>query len=537
MLIRTGAGVAALLFTSAVVGQQPPSPAPASAAGGQAQRCAAMMHFALGDLPLKITATNHVAAVPPGTPGPDSVAPPSPMVLPAHCRIEGVINERSGEDGKSYGIRFALALPDEWSGRFLLQGGGGLNGSVNPPLGIAAAGDAPALTRGFAVISHDSGHRGTVWDRSFMADQRANLDFAESAVPVVARLGKALTAAYYGRAIEHSYMAGCSTGGRESMLAVQRHPDMFDGIVVGAPAMRTGNSNLGTSYAAVQFNQAAPRDAAGLPIVERIFSDADRNLILNGLLAQCDGLDGLKDGVIENVKGCHFQPAKLRCPGKAKTAVCLSAAQVTALDRAFAGPRDKAGYPLYASVPFDTGIVATNGRIPGYLPTGKPGPFGPANRDLTIDLDARIEAIRADMGQRLTDTDVWTNLNGFLGHGGKIIFYHGVSDPWFSALDTLDYWQRAEKQNGAGAWAQASRFYMVPGMGHCSGGANTFDDFDLLGAVVAWVEKGQAPEAVPSRRRAPTPAERPMCPWPRYPHYIGGEVAKPESFECRAPAS
>ncbi|MGE5722079.1 MAG: tannase/feruloyl esterase family alpha/beta hydrolase [Sphingomonadales bacterium] len=160
--------------------------------------------------------------------------------------------------------------------------------------------------------------------------------------------------------------------------------------------------------------------------------------------------------------------------------------------------------------------------------------FGPASRDLTIDLDARVNAIRADAGQRLTDTNVWTNLNTFLDRGGKILFYHGLSDPWFSALDTWDYWQRAARTNGA-AWTRASRFYMVPGMGHCGGGANTFDQFDLLGAVVDWVEKGKVPQAIPASRRTP-PAERPMCPFPSYAHYIGGDPARASSFECRSPA-
>ena len=130
---------------------------------------------------------------------------------------------------------------------------------------------------------------------------------------------------------------------------------------------------------------------------------------------------------------------------------------------------------------------------------------------------------------------MWTNLNTFLDRGGKILFYHGVSDPWFSALDTLDYWQRAAKANGA-AWAKASRFYMVPGMGHCGGG-NAFDTFDLLGAMIDWVEKGQAPEAVPASRQRPVPARRPMCPYPSYAYYVGGDERRAESFECRLPSS
>lgn len=503
--------------------------APARRAAGPATNgCAAMTGVRLPGVEI-ITATR-VGRAAPGTVRTDR----GTMLaagLPAHCRIEGVIDRRTGFQGKPYGIHFALALPDGWTGRFLLQGGGGLNGSVGMPLGAVAAGDQPALARGFAVVSHDSGHRGAVFDNGFMADQRADLDFAEASVRVVTEAAKALTARYYGKPIAHSYMAGCSTGGRESMLASQRYPELFDGILVGAPAMRTGNSNLALAWAAVQFNQAAPRDAQGLPIVERIFSASDRRLFLSGLLDQCDALDGLKDGVISNVAACRFRPALLQCKGE-KTDGCLSAAQVGAIEAAYQPPRDASGRALYAAYPYDAGNLYDGPGISGFVPTGRPGVFGPASRDLTIDVDARIEAIRADAGQGLTDTNLWTNLNAFTGHGGKILFYHGVSDPWFSALDTLDYWRRAEQANGA-RWADTSRFYMVPGMGHCGGGTNTYDSFDLLGPLVDWVEKGMAPAAVTARRSNSAPGERPLCPWPSYPHYLGGDDKSAASYQCR----
>lgn len=523
------AGVHALAARPAAA---PPAAPVAVTAPPVTDRCTALAGQTLpGDV--KILTARTVGVTPAGTRlEPD--AAPLANSIPPHCRIEGVIGERTGAGGKPFGIGFALALPDDWNGRFLLQGGGGLNGTVHPPIGAAAAGDIPALARGFAVASHDSGHKGAVFDDSFMADQRAALDFSENAVPTVARTAKAIIASYYGRAIGHSYMAGCSTGGRESMLAAQRYPELFDGIVVGAPAMRTGNSNLALSWAAVQFNQAAPRDGAGKPLVERIFSDADRAVLKKGLLAQCDGLDGLDDGMIMNVGQCRFDASRLACR-KGQKADCLKPAQVTAIQRAFTAPRDKAGASLYAPYPYDTGITNTEGGIPGFLPTGKPGVFGPANRDLAIDVDARIQSVRANASQRLIDTDTWTNLNTFLGRGGKILFYHGVSDPWFSAFDTLNYWQRASAANGA-AWRGASRFYMVPGMGHCRGG-DSFDDFDLLGAVVAWVEQGRTPEAVLSWRSSQPSRQRPMCPWPSYAHYTGGDAELAGSYECRMPYS
>jgi feruloyl esterase len=475
---------------------------------------------------IAIIGASEMAAADPGTVqnGPAKLA----SGLPAYCSVKGVIDKRIGAGGKTYGIEFALALPDQWSGRFLLMGGGGLNGSVALPIGPVAAGAVPALARGFAVVSHDSGHEGAVFDDSFAKDQRAALDFAESSIRTVTLAAKAITSAYYGRPVAHSYMTGCSTGGREGMLAIERYPELFDGVVIGAPAMMTGNSNLGIEYTQVLLNQISPLGADGKPDVAQLLTADVRKTLVNGILDQCDALDGLKDGMIENVAACHFAPAKLVC-AKGQTSGCISEALAHTLDTAFAGPKDKAGYPIYAPVPFDTGIVATP---MGYLPSGAPGPFGPPSKAMSIDLDARIHAVRADAMQRLTDTDTWTNLNTFLDHGGKTLFYHGVSDFWFSPLATWDWWQRAAQTNGA-AFTDASRFYMVPGMLHCGGG-NSFDQFDLLSKMVDWVEKGEAPQSVIASRGDGS-ATRPLCPYPSHAQYIVGDVTKAESFRCEAP--
>jgi feruloyl esterase len=235
--------------------------------------------------------------------------------------------------------------------------------------------------------------------------------------------------------------------------------------------------------------------------------------------------------MIMNVAQCRFRPAELQCRGD-KQDGCLSGAQVNAMESAFAGPKAATGYPIYVPVPYDTGIVFTGRGLPGYLPTGAPTPFGQASRALTIDIDARLRQIEANASQRLTDTNVWTDLDTFLGRGGKILFYHGVSDPWFSAFDSWDYWQRAAETNGA-AFTEASRYYMNPGMGQCGGG-NAYDRFDLLGPLVDWVEHGKAPARLIASR-ADGSASMPLCPHPSYPHYRAGDPAKAESYECRTP--
>ena len=458
-------------------------------------------------------------------------APPLTVPLPAYCRFDATIDRRTGVDGRSFGIGFALGLPAEWNGRFLFQGGGGLNGSVAPPLGRTALGDS-ALARGFAVVTTDTGHRGEVFDASFMADQQAALDFAYVAVGRVAALAKQVLAAYYGSPAAHSYFVGCSTGGREAMLMTQRYPTYFDGVVVGAPAMRTNFSGIGDEWVATMLNRAAPREADGKADTRKAFSESDRRAVIDGVLAACDGSDGLKDGIISDPVGCRFDPTQLVCKGP-KVDGCLSAAQADAIVAGFAGPKDSKGRQVYPGFLFDTGIANTQG-LPGLL-VGAVNPVGPAFSATEMDVDARAAAALADPQMQLTTTANWTKLNTFSGRGGKLIFYHGVSDPWFSALDTVDYYERLAKANGgADAVRQWSRLFLVPGMGHCGGGPAALDGFDMLRPIVDWVEQQKAPASVRASGRIWPGRSRLLCPHPQHAHYKGtGDPESADSFECR----
>lgn len=518
-----------LLSAAYPAGAQTPSASPVSAA----RHCADMTGFTLPGSDLQITKAEEVSPAPAGTVRVAPYLPPLGAAMPAYCRIEGTFERRTGVGGKPYAIGIALALPDDWNGRFLFQGGGGLNGTVNPPLGYQAAGDIPALARGFAVVSTDSGHKGAVFDAAFMQDQLAALNFAHASVGKVARIGKQITAAYYGRPARYSYFDGCSTGGREGMLSAERYPEEFDGIVAGDPAMETGYSNLGLSWAAVAFNRAAPKDASGKPIPSQLFSQADRTLLIARLLADCDELDGQKDGLIFDFGRCRFDPAVLTCRG-AKTDACLSPAQVEALKTAFAGPKTSGGVQLYPAFPWDTGVASEQG-IGGLIPNGAPSPLGPPNLALDMNVDAAAARVRADGVQGLIDTANWTDLSAFFGHGGKILFYHGLSDPWFSPLDTLGYYQRlADANGGAEAVRASSRIFLVPGMAHCQGGPVTLDHFDLLSAVVDWVEKGEAPESVVATGASLPGQSRPLCAWPAHAQYAGsGDPSRASSYVCR----
>lgn len=499
-----------------------------------ALKCADLTGWKIPNSTTIVTQAQEVPEAPPGTVQPMPPAPATVSVaLPPNCRADGVIDQRVGVDGKSYAIGFAVALPDHWNGRFLYQGGGGLNGSIRPPLGSQAAGEVPALARGFAVVSTDSGHQGAVFDPSFLKDQEAALNFAHASVGKVTAAAKAIVARYYGQAPRRSYFTGCSTGGREGMLASARYPEEFDGIVAGAPAMRTGNSNIGLAWANAAFSEIAPKDASGKPQPAKAFSAGDRKLITDAILDACDAKDGVKDGMIFDRKACQFDPAVLSCNG-AKTDSCLAPQQVDALKKAFAGPKNSRGAQVYPAFPWDRGLAAEGVSIPGILTTGARSPVGPAVWE-NINVDQLEDRVATSGLERLTNTAYWTNLKSFFGHGGKILFYHGVSDPWFSANDTVNYYERMAAESGGMELVRekSSRVYLVPGMGHCSSGA-TLDRFDLLSAVVNWVEDGKAPDSVGATGPAFPDRSRPLCAYPQHAQFKGqGDPESATSFECK----
>lgn len=311
----------------------------------------------------------------------------------------------------------------------------------------------------------------------------------------------------------------------------QRYPEQFDGIIAGAPAMRTGRSNLALRWAHAALNAIAPRDAQGQRLAGAALGETERALLMKSLLAACDAKDGLSDGLI--FARCDFDPAVLSCAA-GQQANCLSAAQVAAVKRAFAGPVDAAGLAAYPGYPYDGGINDSGPHgIPGFL-LGAPGPVEQPGGATSVDVDA--ERAAADNGiAALGDTASWTNLSSFAAHGGKLIFFHGLSDPWFSAYDTTAYYERLSADNGgADAVHGFSRLFLVPGMGHCGGGAATLDRFDLLSALVDWVEHGEAPERVTATGSDYPGRSRPLCAYPAHAHYRGnGDSNDQSSFDCQ----
>lgn len=476
------------------------------------------------------------------------LGPPGRTVdVPAHCLFRVTLDARPSDiEDVSFGTGIELRLPLEWNGRLLVQGGGGLNGVLSLALG-QVSGAPSALQRGFAVVSNDGGHRGrNNIDSRFAADQKAKLDFAYAAVESTTRTAKDTIDEYYGRAPDYSYFMGCSTGGREAMMAAERLPLEFDGIVAGNASWNLTRVALNQVWSLQTVNRIAPRDASGKPLLHEAFSDAQLQAVASGVTAACDALDGLADGMINDFKACRFDPAELTCGASGAPAAgqCLSAEQVVGLKDIVGGARDSQGNSLYGPTPYDTGIAlpAWRGMHLGSA-TGAPANAG-LGRD-TLRLFAMtpqspdLDPLSFDFDTALAVTAETAALNdpvarlhsSFAGHGGKMIVYHGLSDQAMWAGPLISWYEALLPATDSGPqdWA---RLFMVPGMTHCGGGQST-DQFDMLTAIQQWVEDDKAPDSIVAQGNAFPDTTRPLCPYPQVARYDGGDVKDANSFSCR----
>ena len=390
-----------------MAGLTTPAASPVAQAQRGADACTALAKLQMPGIALSGVKTEWFAAGAPPPAEPPYV-PPLAVKLPAYCRVDATIDQRTGGDGKPYGIGFAIALPADWNGRFLFQGGGGLNGSVAPRSARPVGGDA-ALARGFAVVNHRHRPQGQVFDASFMQEQQASLDFAYQAVGRVAILAKQIIAQHYGKAPDHAYFDGCSTGGREGMLMAQRYPTYFDGVIVGAPAMRTSFSGIGDEWVATMLNQAAPKDAAGKPDLRRALSEADRKAVHRWSAHRLRSRDGVKDGMVFDPVGCRFDPKTLVVRATRSTAVCRRRRRRRSR-RPLPAPRTRrAVRSIRASC--STPASPPHRAFPASARRHEPG-----RTALHGDGDERGPASRGRGGRSadaLTATSTWTNLNTF----------------------------------------------------------------------------------------------------------------------------
>ena len=569
-LCATALGVAALL--AACAGRPAaPNTAPhaplAAARPGTLQACTDLAARAA----LPGTVYTSVTDVPAGTVTVGGVA----MSAPAHCLVQGHMNERTSPvDNQRYAIGFEMRLPVAWNGRFFYQANGGLDGVVVPALGGIGGGGprSSALQMGFAVISSDAGHAGSMGPR-FGLDPQARLDYGYNAVAQLTPMAKNLIAKAYGRGPDRSYFGGCSNGGRHAMVAAVRSADQYDGILAGDPGFNLPKAAVAQLYGAQQYAAvASAKTPAGQPDLQSAFTPAELKLVADKVLQRCDALDGLADGIVSNVNACKtrfdIQTAVPTCAAGTRDGMCLSAPQKKALADVFKGARNSGGQPIYSSFPFDAGVSGANWREWKFAspPTRDAGAVGfifstPPLADrpqglpfaLGFDMDRDAPRIAATDGvfresalSFMTPPDA-ANLGALRNRGGRMIVYHGTSDPVFSSDDTQAWYDRVQAANGGDA-SSFARYFPVPGMNHCAGGPAT-DQFDMLSALVDWVEQGKAPASVTASARgagtpmpnAEVPANwsaqrtRPLCPYPQVATYTGGDTERASSFACKLP--
>ncbi len=544
---RARAALGILLAGVAVTGA---APQPASGDGASAlgparlqNRCATLAE-AIARPGMVIGRTELVPEGP--APAPPGAPAGAAANLPAHCLVKGVISPRIGHGGRDFGIGFELRLPLAWGGRFLFQGGAGLDGQVQPAIGSIANSDGlPALARGFAVVSTDSGHSGPIVDASFGLDQQARTDYAYNALDKVTAEAKRIIAAFYGADPRYSYFLGCSNGGRQAMMASQRLPLEFDGIVAGDPAMSFSRIALGEVWNLHVVARIAPKDEQGRPIYAKAFSDGDLQLVRNAVLKQCDARDGLADGLINDWQSCDFDPAELTCKGD-KADSCLSKGQVEVLHDLFQGPKDGQGNHIYGPFTYDTGIASSawRGMRLGTSLNGEPNsadatlglgqfrfyqltPAEPAfDPLLPFDNDEMLARIRYTGG--IGDAD--SPLLSTFALKSKLIVYNGMSDQGMATAMMVDWYNRMLAATGEPG-RQAVRLFTIPGMLHCGGGEAT-DRFEMLDAITNWVEKGEAPSRIVATGKAMPGISRPLCPYPLVARYKGGDPKIADSFEC-----
>lgn len=510
---------------------------------------------------------------------------------PEHCEVLGKLNERTGINGQSYAIKFHLRLPTTWNGNFFFEGGGGSNGNLGAAFGsLQGAQPGNALSLGYAVVSQDSGHdnavnndparNGTV---TFGFDPQARLDFGYNSYDQVARTAKAIMQTYYGRAPQRSYFVGCSEGGREGMVVSQRFPQHFDGVLACAPGLNLHKAALyGHSWDVQSFAEVSAATGIvgrdGQPLLNKTFTDEDLDMVSQSILSACDGLDNLEDGVIDNFPACTASVvtpklAAVQCMG-AKRVTCLSAAQVTAIQKVYAGTRDGQGRLLYSDWAFDRGIGGKSGaaynqgwrswKIGAYdapqngaiiatlgsasvsaLFTTPPTVVASAGAApvaflRAVDIPTAAAKLTATSGEYTTAVVDFmradsTDLAAFKNRGSKLVVVHGVSDPVFSINDTLRWWEELNRVNNGSA-AEFARVFAVPGMNHCSGGPAT-DQFDAFTALTAWVEKSAPPAQITATAGNATPwpgRTRPLCAYPTQARYNGsGSIEDARNFTCR----
>ncbi|MBL8270301.1 tannase/feruloyl esterase family alpha/beta hydrolase [Steroidobacter sp.] len=451
---------------------------------------------------------------------------------PEYCEVSGYIAPQIG---------IYMRLPtQQWNGKLMVVGCGAMCGTPPRPGNYYDIG----VKQGYAVIFTDMGHHsgsggGTdgMWGYNNLI---AKMDFGFRSTHVTTVVGKTMVADFYGKPQRYAYFQGCSIGGRSGLMAAQRYPDDFDGIIAGAPANVYATGSVQQIWAAL-----ANQNPDGTPILKR----ADVEVLHKGAIANCDAVDGLQDGLIDDPRQCKFDPGVLECKGGA-TQACLTPQMVSVARRIYGGPLSSSGERLHVGAP----EVGSEMKWPGSLTddTTRPSaalPFaseklryltffadpGPGWQARDFDWDQDRDRAR---GLDILYASVNPDLRKFKAKGGKLIQYHGWDDETVVPMNSVDYYElTARTMGGKTATEEFFRLFMIPAMGHCSGGTGA-THVDYLEALENWVEKGQAPDRVLGKNIKGGRVEftRPHFPYPDVARYMGtGDVKQAENFKRVTP--
>ena len=469
-----------------------------------------------------ITSAQSVAAgafTPPATPGPGRLNAALFQGLPAFCRVMATLTPSSDSD-----IKVEVWLPvSGWNNDFQAIGNGGWNGTMGyGPL-------AEAVKRGYAAAGTDTGHEGG--SASFaLGHPEKFTDFAYRAVHEMTVTSKAIIQNFYGNAPRYSYWNGCSTGGRQGLKEAQKFPADYDGIIAGAPANYQTHLHVWSVWLAQQMNKTPDS-----------FLPAEKLSVLHeAVLAACDAIDGVKDGLINDPTRCHFDPKTIECKGE-DLPTCLKPAQVAAVQAIYAGPKNSAGKEVFPT--FQPGSELGWSLLAGQQPASVAADSftyvvykNPAWDWHTMNLDNDVAMIEKTYATLIDVTD--PNLKPFFAHKGKLLMYHGWNDQAIAPLNSVNYYSSVLKNlGGEKKAADDVRLFMVPGMGHCGGGEGP-NTFDQMSAIQQWVEQGKAPETMIASHsdKGTVDRTRPLCRYPRVAKYKGtGSTDDAANFTCAMP--
>jgi feruloyl esterase len=490
-------------------------PANLAGRGGGGSSALAGTLGSVPDVPGRVTA--NAAGLGLGYNGGRGIPPFS--TLPAFCRVVATLKPSASSD-----IHLEMWMPiTGWNGHFRGTSPNGLGGVIN--YNAMSVG----LTDGFAVASTDTGHQGG--DTAWMQVPDKVTDFAGRAMHETTVVGKALTAAYYGFAPTYSYMIECGGGSAAALHEVQKYPADYNGVVIGGHAAHLTRQIFGQLWL---WAAAHPDGVAILPA-------AKLAVIHDAVLARCDLLDGVKDGLLENPRRCTFDPKEIECRS-GDGPDCLTGPQVEAVRKIYAGPtnprtNEKIWSPLYRGSELDWGFF-----------TDTPSPIGIATSTLRDGIlkdptwDHRTTPVDFDRDVALADRSDIARVNAsnpdiseYVRQGGKLILSGGWNNALVPAGAVLDYYNSVGARIGRESTRRGVRLYMVPGMIECNGGPGT-DTFDMLGVMRRWVERGQAPNEVIASRveHGKMVRTRPLCPYPQVATYQGkGSTDDAGNFVCR----